>query len=166
MAVDKNNKIIPGSASDIKTILNLKNNLEKKVNVPDEVQKLAGSKIEDFKKAYGAYLNINDPKIRGEYDLLVQSTSDYILSTPSRSADVLVNFTGKGYYLTDDANDANPLAIKVVKDNNGMVIPKPTDAQMQDAKDAIKRSIDSQMPYEEEKKAPKIVRGGGGSDRS
>ena len=163
VAVDQNNKIIPGSASDIKTILNLKNNLEKKVNVPEEVQKLAGSKIEDFKKAYGAYLNINDPKIRGEYNLLVQSTSDYILSTPSRSADVLVNFTGKGYYLTDDANDANPLAIKVVKDNNGMVIPKPTDAQMQDAKDAIKRSIDSQMPYEEEKKAPNITRGGGGS---
>lgn len=162
-AVDENNRIIPNSVSDIKTILNLRNNLEKKVNVPEEVNKLAGTKIEDFKKSFGAYVDVNDPRVRDEYKKLQASTAEYILSTPSRSADVLVNFTDKGYYLTDDAKDNNPLAIKVIKDVNGITKPVPTDAQLKDARDAIYRSIDSQMPYERSQEAPKIVKGGDGS---
>jgi hypothetical protein len=165
-AVDENNRIIPNSVSDIKTILNLRNNLEKKVNVPEEVSKLAGTKIEDFKKAYGPYVDINDPRVRDEYKKLQASTADYILSTPSRSADVLVNFSAKGYYLTDDAKDNNPLAIKVIKDVNGITRPVPTDAQLNDAKDAIYRSIDSQMPYERTQEAPPVraPRPSGGGD--
>lgn len=163
-AVDENNKIIPESVMDVNSIKNLRNNLEKKVNVPEEVNKLAGSKIEDFKKSYGPYLDINDPRIRDEYKKLQKATADYILSTPSRIADVLVNFTGEGYYLTDDVNDTNPLAVQVIKTSNGMTIPKPTATQQQAAIDSINRSIDSQMPFERKETAPTRTtsgRGGG-----
>jgi hypothetical protein len=163
-AVDGNNKIIPGSVMDVNSIMNLKNNLEKKVNVPEEVNKLAGTKIEDFIKANGPYFSLNDPTIRAEYEKLQKATSDYILSTPSRIADVLVNFTGEGYYLTDDQKDTNPLAVQVIKTSNGMTIPKPTSSQQESAVKSINRAIDSQMPYEEKRTAPaaRTPRGGDG----
>ena len=165
-AVDENNKIIPESIMDVNSIKNLRNNLEKKVNVPKEVNELAGTKIEDFKKSYGPYLDINDPKVRDEYKKLQKATADYILSTPTRMADVLVNFTGEGYYLTDNANDTNPLAVQVIRTSNGMTIPKPTPAQETAAIESINRAIDSQMPFERKQTAPAVRSSGGGGKGS
>ena len=164
-AVDENNNIIPESIMDVNSIKNLRNNLEKKVNVPKEVNELAGTKIEDFKKSYGPYLDINDPRVRDEYEKLQKATADYILSTPTRMADVLVNFTGEGYYLTDNAKDTNPLAIQVIKTSNGMTIPKPTPTQETAAIESINRAIDSQMPFERKETAPSVKSSGGGGGK-
>lgn len=163
-AVDEKNQIIPGSITDVNTIRNLQNQLAEKVNVQDEVYNFAGKKIEEFVKTYGAYMSIDDATERPQFKILEKEVANYVLSTPRRTADVLVNYAEGGYYLTENQNDTNPLAVKMVKTNNGFDMPKLTPEQEKAATDAVSRALRAQLPYKEERTAPpqRAARGSSG----
>jgi hypothetical protein len=163
-AVDEKNQIIPGSITDVNTIRNLQNQLAEKVNVQDEVYNFAGKKIAEFITATSPYYSIDDATKRPEFNTLKKEVANYVLSTPRRTADVLVNYAEGGYYLTENQNDTNPLAVKMVKSNNGFDMPKLTPEQEKAAADAVSRALIVQIKKEEERTAPpqRAARGSSG----
>ena len=142
-----------------------------KVNVTAEVSK--NNKIAEYKKAT-LLSSVEDPTARPEYNKLSDEIANSILSTDSAIGSVLMDTVG-GYtdtYQSDptkytqeekEAEKAGKL-IKYKMDGTGNYNPADfTDAQMTEAKNAIKDNLRSQLGYSKEAiKQPQPSGGGEG----
>lgn len=166
--VDDNGKIIESSMMDINAINNAQVNAAKRVDVPTELKPIA-NKVAKFITDNGIR-SLEDATRTGSYQQMRKSAQDFILSSNRRLADVLVNSSGDGYFLTTDANEAktNPLAIlaKGTGGNFEVVIDEKADAnKIARAKEVVGKALDNQMPFIEEVTLPKPVGDGGGGKK-
>jgi hypothetical protein len=155
---DENGKIIESSIMDINSINNAQVNAAPRVNLPDEVNKFSGAKVAKFITDNGI-TSLEDATRTGSYNEIKKATQDYILSSDRRLADVLVNSSGKGYFLTTDQKeaDSNPLAV-LVKGTGGnfevILDPERDASKIEDAKFIVGKALDNQMPFEQEVTLP------------
>jgi len=138
-----------------------------KVNVTAEVAK--NSKIADFKKMTAGMM-VSDPTARPEYTKMADQVANSVLSTDRAIGSVLMDTVG-GYKSTFQVDPKlyNPEEKKAAdegklivykKDGSGNYNPADfTQAQMEEAKKAVKDNLRSQLGYEAE---PIKVSGGGG----
>lgn len=138
-----------------------------KVNVTAEVAK--NSKIADFKRMTAGMM-ISDPTARPGYSNMAEQVANSVLSTDRAIGSVLMDTVG-GYKSTfqvdpklynpeeKKAADAGKLIV-YKKDGSGNYNPADfTDAQIEEAKKAVKDNLRSQLGYEAE---PIKTTGGGG----
>jgi hypothetical protein len=155
---DENGKIIESSIMDINSINNAQVNAAPRVNLPDEVNKFSGAKVAKFITDNGI-TSLEDATRTGSYNEIKKATQDFVLSNDRRIADVLVNSTGKGYFLTTDQkeSDSNPLAV-LVKGTGGnfevILDPEKDSKKIEDAKFIVGKALDNQMPFEQEVTLP------------
>jgi hypothetical protein len=155
---DENGKIIESSLMSPYAINTAQINDADRLNVPDEVSKFSGAKVAKFITDNGI-TSLEDATRTGSYAEIKKATQDYILSSDRRIADVLVNSTGKGYFLTDDPEEAkkNPLAL-LTKGTGGsfeIILDPERDAKkIEDAKFIVGKALDNQMPFEQEVTLP------------
>jgi hypothetical protein len=166
--VDENGKIIESSMMDINAINNAQVNAAKRVDVPTELKPIA-DRVAKFVTDNGIR-SLEDATRTGSYQQMRKSAQDYILSSDRRLADVLVNSSGEGYFLTTDPNEAksNPLAIlaKGTGGNFEVVIDDKKDAdKIAKAKEIVGKALDNQMPFVEEVTLPKPISDGSGGGR-
>jgi hypothetical protein len=140
-----------------------------KVNVTAEVAK--NSKIADFKKMTAGMM-VSDPTARTEYTKMADQVANSVLSTDRAIGSVLMDTVG-GYKSTfqvdpklynpeeKKASDEGKLIV-YKKDGSGNYNPADfTKAQMEDARNAVKDNLRSQLGYEAEP-IKTTGRGGGG----
>jgi hypothetical protein len=167
---DENGKIIESSIMDINSINNAQVNAAPRVNLPDEVNKFSGAKVAKFITDNGI-TSLEDATRTGSYAEIKKATQDFVLSNDRRIADVLVNSTGKGYFLTTDQKeaDSNPLAV-LVKGTGGnfevILDPQKDAGKIEDAKFIVGKTLDNQMPFIQETtlptpRAPRAASGSG-----
>jgi hypothetical protein len=167
---DENGKIIESSIMDINSINNAQVNAAPRVNLPDEVNKFSGAKVAKFITDNGI-TSLEDATRTGSYAEIKKATQDFVLSNDRRIADVLVNSTGKGYFLTTDQKeaDSNPLAV-LVKGTGGnfevILDPKKDAGKIEDAKFIVGKTLDNQMPFIQQTtlptpRAPRAASGSG-----
>jgi hypothetical protein len=155
---DENGKIIESSIMDINSINSAQVNAAPRVNLPDEVSKFSGAKVAKFITDNGI-TSLEDATRTGSYGEIKKATQDFILSNDRRIADVLVNSSGKGYFLTTDQKEAesNPLAV-LVKSTGGnfevILDPEKDAKKIEDAKFIVGKALDNQMPFEQEVTLP------------
>ena len=143
-----------------------------KVNVTAEVAK--NSKIADFKRMTAGMM-ISDPTARPGYTNMADQVANSVLSSDRAIGSVLMDTVG-GYkstfqvdpklYNPDEkkAADAGKLIV-YKKDGSGNYNPADfTEAQMEEAKKAVKDNLRSQLGYEAEP-VKTSGGGGGGSER-
>jgi hypothetical protein len=167
---DENGKIIESSLMSPYAINTAQINDADRLNVPDEVSKFSGAKVAKFITDNGIK-SLQYATRTGSYNEIKKATQDYILSSDRRIADVLVNSTGKGYFLTDDPEEAkkNPLAV-LTKGTGGsfeiILDPERDSSKIEDAKFIVGKALDNQMPFEQETtlptpRAPRAASGSG-----
>jgi hypothetical protein len=167
---DENGKIIESSIMDINSINNAQVNAAPRVNLPDEVNKFSGAKVAKFITDNGI-TSLEDATRTGSYAEIKKATQDFVLSNDRRIADVLVNSTGKGYFLTTDQKeaDSNPLAV-LVKGTGGnfevILDPQKDAGKIEDAKFIVGKTLDNQMPFIQQTtlptpRAPRAASGSG-----
>lgn len=166
--VDENGKIIESSMMDINAINNAQVNAAKRVDVPTELKPIA-DRVAKYVTDNGIR-SLEDATRTGSYQQMRKSAQDYVLSSNRRLADVLVNSSGEGYFLTTDPNEAksNPLAIlaKGTGGNFEVVIDEKKDAdKIAKAKEIVGKALDNQMPFVQEVTLPRSVSDGSGGGR-
>lgn len=162
-------KFRPQSASGM---LRMTATVPLKVNVTAEVSK--NNKIAEYKKAT-LLSNVEDPTARPEYKKLSDEIANSILSTNSAIGSVLMDTVG-GYtdtYQSDPTKyteeekqaEKEGKLIKYKMDGTGNYNPADiTDAQMTEAKNAIKNNLRSQLGYAQEAiRQPQPSGGGDGN---
>jgi hypothetical protein len=157
-------KFQPQSATGLFKIMG---DIPVKVNVTAEVAK--NSKIAEFKKMTAGMM-VSDPTARTEYTKISDQVANSVLSTDRSIGSVLMDTVG-GYtttYQPDPSKytDEEKTAAKAGKlivykrDGTGNYNPADfTDAQMEEARKAVKDNLRSQLGYEAE---PIKTTGGGG----
>ena len=167
--VDETGKIIESTMKDINALNNITVNAAKRVDVPAELKPIA-DKVGKFITDNGIR-SLEDATRTDSYQKMRKLAQDSVLTSDRRIADVLVNSTGKGYFLTTDANEAakDPLAIlmKGTGNNFEVVLDPVRDAEkIKDAQETVGKALDNQMPWIEEVTLPKPVgRGGSGKGK-
>jgi len=156
-------KFQPQSATGMFKIMG---DIPTKVNVTAEVAK--NNKIAEFKKVIGNR-SISDPTIRPEYERMSDQIANSVLSTDRAIGSVLMDTVG-GYkstfqvdpklYNPDEKKAADEGKLIVYKkDGSGNYNPADfTKTQMEEARNAVKDNLRSQLGYEAE---PIKVSGGG-----
>lgn len=171
--VDENGKIIESTMMDINSLNNMQVNAAKRVDVPNELKPIA-DRVAKFVTDNGIR-SLEDATKTESYKQMRKSAEDFVLSSNRRIADVLVNSSGEGYFITTDPNEAisktgsnefaNPLAI-FVKGTGGnfeVVLDEKLDAdKIKKAKEIVGKALDNQMPFVEEVTLPKPIPDGGG----
>lgn len=163
--VDENGKIIESTMMDINALNNMQVNAAKRVDVPTELKPIA-DRVAKFVTDNGIR-SLEDATRTGSYQQMRKSAQDFVLSSDRRIADVLVNSSGEGYFITTDPNEAksNPLAIlaKGTGGNFEVVLDEKIDAdKIKKAQEVVGKALDNQMPFVEEVTLPKPISDGGG----
>lgn len=163
--VDENGKIIESTMMDINALNNMQVNAAKRVDVPTELKPIA-DRVAKFVTDNGIR-SLEDATRTGSYQQMRKSAQDFVLSSDRRIADVLVNSSGEGYFITTDPNEAksNPLAIlaKGTGGNFEVVLDEKVDAdKIKKAQEVVGKALDNQMPFVEEVTLPKPISDGGG----
>lgn len=163
--VDENGKIIESTMMDINALNNMQVNAAKRVDVPNELKPIA-DRVAKFVTDNGIR-SLEDATRTGSYQQMRKSAQDFVLSSDRRIADVLVNSSGEGYFITTDPNEAksNPLAIlaKGTGGNFEVVLDEKVDAdKIKKAQEVVGKALDNQMPFVEEVTLPKPISDGGG----
>lgn len=163
--VDENGKIIESTMMDINALNNMQVNAAKRVDVPNELKPIA-DRVAKFVTDNGIK-SLEDATRTGSYQQMRKSAQDFVLSSDRRIADVLVNSSGEGYFITTDPNEAksNPLAIlaKGTGGNFEVVLDEKVDAdKIKKAQEVVGKALDNQMPFIEEVTLP-TPRSTGGS---
>lgn len=163
--VDENGKIVESTMMDINALNNMQVNAAKRVDVPNELKPIA-DRVAKFVTDNGIR-SLEDATRTGSYQQMRKSAQDFVLSSDRRVADVLVNSSGEGYFITTDPNEAksNPLAIlaKGTGGNFEVVLDEKVDAdKIKKAQEVVGKALDNQMPFIEEVTLPKPISDGGG----
>ena len=163
--VDENGKIVESTMMDINALNNMQVNAAKRVDVPTELKPIA-DRVAKFVTDNGIR-SLEDATRTGSYQQMRKSAQDFVLSSDRRVADVLVNSSGEGYFITTDPNEAksNPLAIlaKGTGGNFEVVFDEKIDAdKIKKAQEVVGKALDNQMPFIEEVTLPKPISDGGG----
>lgn len=154
---DENGKIIESSMMDINSINNAQVDAAPRVNVVEGVRPIATTAAKLITD--NGIKSLEDAMRSPAYPQMRKAAQDSVLSSNRRIADVLVNSSGMGYFITDDPKEAekNPLAI-LVNSTGGKfdVVLDPTrDAKkIEDANNVVGKALDLQMPFIEEVTLP------------
>lgn len=154
---DENGKIIESSMMDINSINNAQVDAAPRVNVVEGVKPIAATAAKLITD--NGIRSLEDAMRSPAYPQMRKSAQDSVLSSDRRIADVLVNSSGMGYFMTDDPKEAekNPLAILVTSTGGKFdVVLDPTrDAKkIEDANNVVGKALDLQMPFIEEVTLP------------
>lgn len=156
-----------GMVVDFKTMLIPENQTPEKVDVISEV--------EGFTKGLGATSQFmkgywtTSPELKAEYQKAKANFTKSMVQNPRSAASILADYVG-GYdfYETDSQKKAieaaGGKAIQLVMGPNGIVTPKLTSAQQDEARAVLDRLVDSRIDVEKDK--PEAVRPTGGGRMS
>ena len=154
---DENGKIIESSMMDINSINNAQVDAAPRVNVVEGVRPIATTAAKLITD--NGIKSLEDAMRSPAYPQMRKAAQDSVLSSNRRIADVLVNSSGMGYFITDDPKEAekNPLAI-LVNSTGGKfdVVLDPTRdvKKIEDANNVVGKALDLQMPFIEEVTLP------------
>ena len=154
---DENGKIIESSMMDINSINNAQVDAAPRVNVVEGVKPIASTAAKLITD--NGIRSLEDAMRSPAYPQMRKAAQDSVLSSNRRIADVLVNSSGMGYFITDDPKEAekNPLAI-LVNSTGGkfdVVLDPVKDAKkIEDANNVVGKALDLQMPFIEEVTLP------------
>lgn len=166
---DENGKIIESSMMDINSINNAQVDAAPRVNVVEGVKPIASTAAKLITD--NGIKSLEDAMRSPAYPQMRKAAQDSVLSSNRRIADVLVNSSGMGYFITDDPKEAekNPLAILATSTggNFDVVLDPVKDAKkIEAANNVVGKALDLQMPFIEEvtlptPRQPRAVSGSG-----
>lgn len=154
---DENGKIIESSMMDINSINNAQVDAAPRVNVVEGVKPIASTAAKLITD--NGIKSLEDAMRSPAYPQMRKAAQDSVLSSNRRIADVLVNSSGMGYFITDDPKEAekNPLAILATSTggNFDVVLDPVKDAKkIEAANNVVGKALDLQMPFIEEVTLP------------
>jgi 5S rRNA maturation endonuclease (ribonuclease M5) len=154
---DENGKIIESSMMDINSINNAQVDAAPRVNVVEGVKPIAATAAKLITD--NGIRSLEDAMRSPAYPQMRKAAQDSVLSSNRRIADVLVNSSGMGYFITDDPSEAekNPLAILATSTggNFDVVLDPVKDAKkIEAANNVVGKALDLQMPFIEKVTLP------------
>ena len=157
-----------GMVVDFKTMLIPENQTPEKVDVISEVEGFTKGlgQTSQFVKGYWT----TSPELKAEYQKAKANFTKSMVQNPRSAASILADYVGGYDFYETDAQKkaieaAGGKAIQLVMGPNGIVTPKLTQAQQDEARAVLDRLVDSRVDVERDKPEPATVvkSDGGGS---
>lgn len=147
-----------GMVIDFKSALIPENQRPPKLDVISEVEKFTKG-LGETSKFLGGYWTTS-PELKAEYQKAKANFTKSLMQNPRGAASILADYVGGYEFYETDAQKkaieaAGGKAIQLVMGPNGIVTPKLTQAQQEEARAVLDRLVDSRVDIE--KKQPEAV---------